>query len=160
MAPRRLPDLALPPTITSPATGGLGMAQAVSKPRRPRTPALDRLASDERGHLLGELLADHPELVDEAERIALDQLATVDVDEVAESVEWALREADADQLATGPGGFAVEGTCTRTRPPARFDSRRPATAGARRSCESRAGSPRRSTPDRARTAPWSRQLSR
>lgn len=79
------------------------MARTVSRPRRRHTPALDRLTSDERRHLLGELLVAHPELVDEAERLALAQLATVDVDEVAESLEWALREADVDQLAYRAG---------------------------------------------------------
>ncbi|MGH9292285.1 MAG: hypothetical protein ACRDZ6_05850 [Acidimicrobiales bacterium] len=75
----------------------------MSRPRRPRTPALDRLNSDERGHLLRELLSAHPELVDEVEHLALDQLATVAVDEVAESLELALRGADADQLAHRAG---------------------------------------------------------
>lgn len=79
------------------------MARAVSRSRGPRTPALDRLTSDECGNLLGELLLAHPELVDEVERFALDQLATIDVDEIAESLEWTLREADADQLAYRAG---------------------------------------------------------
>lgn len=79
------------------------MARAASRPRGPLTPALDRLTCDERGRLLGEVLAAHPELVDEAEHFALDQLSTIDVDEVAESLEWALREADADQLAYRAG---------------------------------------------------------
>ncbi len=77
--------------------------RAVSRPRGPRTPALDRLTSDERGNLLGELLVAHPELVDEVEHFALDQLATIDVNQVAESLEWAVREADADQLAYRAG---------------------------------------------------------
>lgn len=75
----------------------------MSRSRLLLTPALDRLTADERGQLLGEVLAVHPELVDEAERLALGQLATVDVDEVAESLEWALRDADADQLAYRAG---------------------------------------------------------
>ena len=75
----------------------------MSRPRRPSTPALDRLTSGELGQLLAEVLTAHPELLDEAEHLALDNLATVDADEVAESIEWALREADADQLAHRAG---------------------------------------------------------
>lgn len=79
------------------------MARTVSRPRRQSTPALDRLTSGERGHLLGEVLVAHPELVDEAERLALAKLAIIDLDEVAESLEWELREADIDQLAHRAG---------------------------------------------------------
>ena len=78
------------------------MARTVSRPRRPSTPALERLTGDERGQLLGELLIVHPELVDETERLALAKLAIIDVDEVAESLERALREAEVDQLAHRP----------------------------------------------------------
>jgi hypothetical protein len=53
--------------------------------------------------LLGELLLAYPELVDRAERGALDRLAVADTDEVAEFIEWALREADVDQLAFRSG---------------------------------------------------------
>jgi hypothetical protein len=75
----------------------------VSRPRRGPTPALDRLTTDEQGQLLGELLAARPELVSEAERLALARLATVDAGEVAEDVERMLREADANQLAHRAG---------------------------------------------------------
>jgi hypothetical protein len=75
----------------------------VSRPRRRPTPALDRLKSGERGELLGALLASHPELTAEAERLALAGLAAVDADEVAEAIEWALRDADADQLVNRAG---------------------------------------------------------
>ena len=75
----------------------------MSRPRRRATPSLDRLTTAERGELLGELLTAHPELTDEAERLALARLAAVDVDEVAEAIEWELREADADQLAYRAG---------------------------------------------------------
>jgi len=71
----------------------------VSRPRHRPTPALDRLTSDECGELLAELLASQPELTADAERLALARLAAVDADEVAEAIEWALREADAGQLA-------------------------------------------------------------
>ncbi len=79
------------------------MARTVSRPHRPSTPALERLTGDERGQLLGELLIVHPELVDETERLALAKLAIIDVDEVAESLEWAFREAEVDQLAHRAG---------------------------------------------------------
>ena len=75
----------------------------MSRPRRGPTPALDRLTTDEQGQLLGELLAARPELVSEAERLALARLATVDAGEVAEDVERMLREADANQLAYRAG---------------------------------------------------------
>lgn len=79
------------------------MARTVSRPRRSLTPALDRLTTDERGRLLDGMLAAHPELIDETERRALDRLAAVDAGEVAESIEGALRAADADQLAHRAG---------------------------------------------------------
>jgi hypothetical protein len=44
-----------------------------------------------------------PELIAEAERLALARLAAVDTDAVAEAIEWALREADPDQLAYRAG---------------------------------------------------------
>lgn len=75
----------------------------MSRPRPPTTPALDRLTTDERGQLLGELLVAHPELAAEAERLAVARLATVDADEVAEDIEWTLREADTDQLSYRAG---------------------------------------------------------
>lgn len=79
------------------------MARTMSRPRRPSTPTLERLTDDERGQLLGELLVAHPEQVAEAERLALAKLAIVDVDEVADSLERALREAEVDQLAHRAG---------------------------------------------------------
>jgi hypothetical protein len=75
----------------------------VSRPRRQLTPALDRLTTGENGDLLGKLLESHPELTAEVERLALARLAAVDADEVAEAIEWALRDADADQLAYRAG---------------------------------------------------------
>lgn len=75
----------------------------MTRPRLPSTTALEQLTGDEQGQLLGELLIVHPELVDETERLALAKLATVDADEVAESLEWALREAEVDQLAHRAG---------------------------------------------------------
>jgi hypothetical protein len=71
--------------------------------KRGLTPGLDRLTTAELGQLLSELLLAHPELVDQAENRALALLAVADADEVAESIEWTLREADADQLACRSG---------------------------------------------------------
>lgn len=79
------------------------MARTMSRPPRPSAPTLEQLTSDERGRLLGELLVAHPELMDEAERLAVASLTTVDVDEVAQSLERALREAEVDQLAHRAG---------------------------------------------------------
>jgi hypothetical protein len=81
----------------------------VRKPRRRRPLTLGRLTADERGELLGELLAVHPELIAEAERLALARLAAVDADAVAEAIEWALREADPDQLAYRAGPIRGRG---------------------------------------------------
>lgn len=103
MASCRLPNLALPPPIPGPPAAGLGLARPVSRPRRRGLLTLDGLTADERGELLGELLAVHPELIAEAERLALARLAAVDADAVAEDIEWALREADPDQLAYRAG---------------------------------------------------------
>jgi len=75
----------------------------VNRPRRRPTPTLDRLTTDERGELLGELLAVHPELMADAERLALARMAAVDADDVADAIECALREADTDQLAYRAG---------------------------------------------------------
>jgi len=75
----------------------------VSRPKRRPTPTLDRLKADERGELLEELLAVHPELVADAERLALARMAAVDADDVAEAIEWELREADISQLAYRSG---------------------------------------------------------
>ena len=73
-------------------------------PRRGQpTPALDRLTAAERAELLTELLASHPELVEEGEHRGRARLARVDADEVAESVARALRDANVDQLAHRAG---------------------------------------------------------
>jgi hypothetical protein len=104
MAPLRLPGLALSPPAPRPPAAGLGVARgAVNRPRRRATPGLDRLMTGEREELLNELLASHPELTAEAERLALARPAAVDADEVAEAIEWTLRDADADQLAYRAG---------------------------------------------------------
>jgi hypothetical protein len=71
--------------------------------RRFRTPNLDQLALSERGELLGTLLALHPELLAEVETLAREQLATEDVDSLAEEVEWTLRGVDSGLLASRAG---------------------------------------------------------
>jgi hypothetical protein len=75
----------------------------VSKRHPKSTPALDRLTTAERAQLLSELLLANPELVDQAERCAFDRLTVADANEVAEAIEWTMREADIDQLATRAG---------------------------------------------------------
>ena len=83
--------------------------------RKPQpSPALDKLESHECSLVLTELLASHPELRGDADRIALALLAEIDADEVAESVEAELRAADLDQLASRAGrvhgrGYVHEG---------------------------------------------------
>jgi hypothetical protein len=74
------------------------LAIDVSQRRPSPTSALDRLTTVERAQLLTEMLRGHPELVDQAENGAHTLLAAADADEVAESIEWTLREADSDQL--------------------------------------------------------------
>ncbi len=71
--------------------------------RRRRTPALDQLAAEERGRLLDELLAAHPDWVEETERAARALLSIADPEVVADEVEHNLRHADADQLAVRAG---------------------------------------------------------
>lgn len=72
-------------------------------PRRRVTPILDQLGLAERGDVLGQLLAIHPELLGDAEELARDQLKVEDADSVAEEFEEALRGVDADQLASRAG---------------------------------------------------------
>jgi hypothetical protein len=103
MAPCRLPDLARSPTVSSPSANGLELAKYVNKRGRTSNAALDRLTTAERGQLLSELLSAHPDLVDQVEMRALALLAAADADELAESIEWTLREGDADQLAFRAG---------------------------------------------------------
>lgn len=66
--------------------------------RRPATPTLDQLTIPERGELLAELLARHPELLPEAEKLARDRLATEDPVGLAAELEGALRGIDLDPL--------------------------------------------------------------
>jgi len=103
VAPRRLPDLARSPIVSGPPAIGLELAIHVSKRGRTPTPSLERLTTAERGRLLSELLLTHPELVDQAENGARTLLAVADANEVAESIEWTLREADTNQLALRAG---------------------------------------------------------
>jgi hypothetical protein len=67
------------------------------------TPALDALLGDERGRVLAELLAAHPELKTEAEQAALRVLRTVTVEGVADDVSWELDEIPMENLAARSG---------------------------------------------------------
>lgn len=75
----------------------------MSRRKTSATPNLDQLQPTERSQVLSELIAAHPDLRLEAERIARGLLAEVDADEVANFIEWQLREADLDQLASRAG---------------------------------------------------------
>lgn len=61
------------------------------------------LAPTERSQVLGALLIAHPELNDEAERIARDLLTAVSVEQIASEVEAALRWISLDALAARAG---------------------------------------------------------
>ena len=65
--------------------------------------SLGSLAPVERGAVLDALLIAHPELNDEAERIARDLLTAVSVEQVASEVEAALRWISLDALAARAG---------------------------------------------------------
>lgn len=68
--------------------------------RRPEpTPTLDALTGAERGAVLAELLAAHPDLQPDAELAAEQLLANAAIDTVAEEVAWALREIPIEDLA-------------------------------------------------------------
>lgn len=67
------------------------------------TPVLDTLAPSERSQVLSDLLASHPDLRHEAEHLASRLLAEVDGEAIADFVEWELRAADLDQLASRAG---------------------------------------------------------
>lgn len=76
-------------------------------------PTLDQLATDERGVVLDALLAVHPDLRDEAERLAIDLLTDVDGDAVrAEVIETYLDQSYldiADRVGRQPGrGYVHE----------------------------------------------------
>lgn len=59
---------------------------------------LDRLKSDETADVLRRLLAAHPDLADEAERMATAVLGAVTFEDVASDVEEAVRAPDLDEL--------------------------------------------------------------
>ncbi|MGF1597284.1 MAG: hypothetical protein ACFCVK_10205 [Acidimicrobiales bacterium] len=73
-----------------------------SAPKRGAS-SLGSLAPVERGEVLDALLIAHPELNDEAERIARDLLTAVSVEQVASEVEAALRWISLDALAARAG---------------------------------------------------------
>lgn len=76
----------------------------MSRRRSPHTARnLDRLDTSERSLVLSELLAAHPELVAEANDLAMRLLTTVSTDAVADDVIAALTSLDMDDLANRAG---------------------------------------------------------
>ncbi len=68
-------------------------------PRKPAdTSALAALSQAERAALLGDLLAEHPELVGDAERLANRRLASADRHAVADDISWSLGSLELEQL--------------------------------------------------------------
>jgi hypothetical protein len=67
---------------------------------------LDRLNPGEAATVLRRLLAAHPDLVAEAEQIAISLLGEVSFESVAEEVEYAVRSVDLDDLNTRAGSHA------------------------------------------------------
>jgi hypothetical protein len=72
-------------------------------PGRSKHPALDALSTVERGGLLDALLRVHPELVGEAEAMAVARLAQVDCDAVAADLAGELRALRLEELASRAG---------------------------------------------------------
>lgn len=62
------------------------------------TSALAALSQAERAAVLGDLLAEHPELAGDAERLANRRLAGADRHAVAEDVSWSLGSLDVEQV--------------------------------------------------------------
>lgn len=92
----------MPAAVPCAASRELELAVVTKRTPQP-TPALDKLEGRECNVVLTELLALHPDLRGDAERIALALLADVDADEVAQSIEAELRAAELDQLALRAG---------------------------------------------------------
>jgi hypothetical protein len=67
----------------------------------------------------------------DAEGLALARMAAVDPDDVAEAIEWALREADTTSSPTASDGAGAGDTCTRTKPPVRSSKSCEASPSAR-----------------------------
>lgn len=82
---------------------GLVGRRSTPKPSKQGTSPLGPLAPAERAEVLDRLLIAHPELNDEAERIAIDLLSAVSVDQVASEVESALVWIPLDALAARAG---------------------------------------------------------
>jgi hypothetical protein len=61
------------------------------------------LAPGERGEVLAALLAAHPDLADEAERLATGLLASPSLEEIASEVEWELTQLSLEDLAGRAG---------------------------------------------------------
>lgn len=62
------------------------------------TSALAALSQAERAALLGDLLAEHPDLAGDAERLANRRLASADRHAVADDVSWSLGSLELEQL--------------------------------------------------------------
>jgi hypothetical protein len=71
--------------------------------RQPPTPALDTLAGDERAIVLAHLLASYPDLLPEAEQLALAVLGTDTIEGVADDIDWALDAIELEDLAARSG---------------------------------------------------------
>jgi hypothetical protein len=72
-------------------------------PKKTVAPMLSALEPAERSRVLDQLLAGHPELVEEAGRIAADILGDIAVDEMAEELTWAVEALELDDLASRAG---------------------------------------------------------
>lgn len=95
--PDRSPDGSTPPigpgsvsAYSPPAGRRTGPGPSNEQASRRPTPALDRLTTGERGELLGELLAAHPELTAEAERLALARRAALGLHDAVRQIALGL----------------------------------------------------------------------
>jgi hypothetical protein len=74
-----------------------------SQRRLPSTPALAVLTRDERATVLARLLASHPDLLTEAEQLALAVLGTDTIEGFADNVAWARGAIELEDLAARSG---------------------------------------------------------
>jgi hypothetical protein len=65
--------------------------------------ALGSLDATERAVVLDALLHEHPELLDRAEQLATDHLQTIDSEEIAEEVVWALQGIPPEEVGNRSG---------------------------------------------------------
>jgi hypothetical protein len=71
--------------------------------RRSRPPALSSLDASERAAVLDGLLEEDPQLLDRAEHLAAELLQTVDREEIAEEVIWALQGIPPEEVGNRSG---------------------------------------------------------